>query len=145
PGKHTVVFSFIGFEPKEAEITLAKGQPLVLDITLYPAATSLEVVEVIANKRDRAKEIMKLVREKRRDYLSAIENYRCETYIKVSLEKESLKTSEDDSTIATDSIAHVRESLHLIESRSQTYFSAPGKFKEVIEGYSDHSRKKGPS
>jgi hypothetical protein len=98
-------------------------------------------LQVYADKRDRAKEIMKEVRDMRPVYLKEIEWYQCETYQKTVLDK---KVKLDVDSIQTESNVNIesgdinqfykRENLNLIESISTTYFDRPRKYKEHFLG-----------
>ena len=47
PGVYTVTFTLTGFDPRQEEVTLTAGSPLVLDVTLS-LATITEEVDVVA-------------------------------------------------------------------------------------------------
>ena len=156
-GHHTVVFSFIGYETVEEEIDM-ENKPIKLIVTLKKGATLLNNVEIVADTRDRAKQIMKEVREKSGFYLDQVDNYECKTYLKTSLEKELVKPKKSDTlNFIADSITRngesspknddlksyfKKEKLNLIESVSQTYFQRPNSFKEKIEAYHDYAEQK---
>ena len=109
-GHHTVVFSFIGYETVEEEIDM-ENKPIKLIVTLKKGATLLNNVEIVADTRDRAKQIMKEVREKSGFYLDQVDNYECKTYLKTSLEKELVKPKKSDTlNFIADSITRNGES-----------------------------------
>jgi len=157
-GSHTIVFSFVGYETVEEKIVI-ENEPIKLIVTLKRGATLLNNVEIVADTRGRAKQIMKQVREKSRFYLDQVDNYECKTYLKTSLEKELVKPKKSDSLkFISDSITSVsktsaknddlksyfkKEKLNLIESVSQTYFEHPNSYKEKIEAYHDYAEQKG--
>ncbi|MBT6438270.1 MAG: carboxypeptidase-like regulatory domain-containing protein, partial [Flavobacteriales bacterium] len=157
-GSHTIVFSFVGYETVEEKIVI-ENEPIKLIVTLKRGATLLNNVEIVADTRGRAKQIMKQVREKSRFYLDQVDNYECKTYLKTSLEKELVKPKKSDSLkFIGDSITSVsktsaknddlksyfkKEKLNLIESVSQTYFEHPNSYKEKIEAYHDYAEQTG--
>lgn len=87
-GVYTIVFSSIGYETQEKEVNTFKNPTLILNIQLLESANELNAMTVYSDRRDIAKEIMGKVRDNRKDYLNAIENYSCKTYQKILLEKE---------------------------------------------------------
>ncbi len=147
-GEYTVTYSFVGYETVEKQVTIGSS-PTILDVILKESSNALKQVEIVANTKDRAKEIMKLVRDNRRDYLTAIENYTCTTYLKTSLEKESINPTSDSTSSKSkndDLKNHLKkEKLNLIESVSEVYFERPGKLKEIILGHHDYAEVHGES
>jgi hypothetical protein len=100
PGTHTLVFSQLGLQTVDTTIYVASGKSLVLNITMSSDAKMLGGVEIIAKgDRDKGKEIMKKVVAKRNDYWRDVENYKCSTYQKSSLEKIRIKRPFEDSAL----------------------------------------------
>jgi hypothetical protein len=157
-GSHLIAFSFVGYETVEEQIDMGQ-EPIKLIVMLKTSATLLNDVEIVADTRDRAKQIMKQVRNKRGFYLGQVDNYECKTYLKTSLEKELVKPKKSDSLqFISDSTTggdgqsakkddlksyFKKEKLNLIESVSQTYFERPANYKEKIEAYHDYAEQKG--
>lgn len=154
-GNYTIVFSYLGYENKEIAISM-KSAPIIKNVQLGVGAIELQDIEIVANKRDRAKYIMKQVRNQRSELLDAVNNYQCNTYLKTSLEKELKRPSKKD-TMQPDSVIikegenvkkedlknyFKKEKLNLIETISTTYFESPGKYKEVIEAHHDYAERK---
>lgn len=145
PGTYTIVFSFIGYQQFEKQITLSLNQQLKLDVELAEDISELKEIDVVGNKTDRAKAIMEKVRENRKNYTGNIHNYKCELYSKTSIEKESpfidtsLVTKEEQKTLED---YFKKEKLNLIESLSEIYFLEPSKFKEDVIMYNDFSYQK---
>jgi hypothetical protein len=146
-GSYIIVYSFVGYKTVEKEVILKNNKPQLVNVNLDEASTTLYAVEIVANTKDRAKEIMRNVRDKRKFYLSKIQNFSCDTYLKTSLEKERKKPITIDSLKNTtkekegkDMVSHLKkEKLNLIESISETYYQEPGKYKEVIVAYHDYA------
>lgn len=88
PGTYVLVFSYVGFDSTEREVRLARGEQLRLDVSLVRAATQIGTAEVVADTRDKAKEIMRNVRDRRPAYLDAVQTYACETYHRSTLMRE---------------------------------------------------------
>lgn len=90
-GSYTIVFSAIGYETQEHEVNTFKTPTLILNINFKESAKELGPLTIYSDKRDIAKEIMGKVRDKRKDYLNAVNNYSCKTYQKILLEKERIE------------------------------------------------------
>src|SRR5687768_1293405 len=43
-GSHTLVFTFLGYDKKEVDITLKQGQSLTVDVSLQPSSTEMDEV-----------------------------------------------------------------------------------------------------
>ncbi len=168
PGTHILVFSYLGYESFEAEITLTKGQILSLDVILKENSTQLGVVEVVGDTKGLAKEIMAKVRANRKHYLNQIKTYQCQTYTKTTLDRKLIKPSKSDTLLIVDDeniskrkkrknedkrkeIKENREAffnknnLEFSEVVSQTFFKSPNTFKEKIIGNQDFSEKFKPN
>ena len=153
-GKYTLVFSYLGYETIEREVDLLHNESLELQIVLNENTTELGLVEVVADTRNLAKEIMSKVRAKRKFYLDQIQLYQCETYLKTSLDRKLIKPSKKDTLVVIDekldedekkeieknrNAFFDKDNLDLVEIISKTYFKAPNNFKEKIIGQMDYS------
>ncbi len=170
PGRYTLVFSQFGFETQERQVVVG-DKTVVLDVTLKVSPKELGAV-VITTKgdRDKGKEIMKQVIKARSDYWDRVDNYKCNTYQKSSLEKvrnEKFLKDTIAKPAAPDSVevevdlqpdtvgikakkktddfdeAMKQRQLNLIESVSVTYFRSPNTFRENILAHHDYAEKKG--
>ncbi|MFK7756229.1 MAG: DUF5686 family protein [Flavobacteriales bacterium] len=140
-GSHLITFSYLGYELYEVEVELDESEELVLEVILTKSAVSLAEAEVIANSRDRAKEIMKEVRDARKGFLKATDNYEVSLYQFISLESKLKKPNKSDSlTIDKSSINEKtpslleNEILEVTEQYSTVYYKSVGKYKEYIKG-----------
>jgi hypothetical protein len=87
-GTYTLVFSQLGLVQQEHVVTISDAKPLTLNITMKSSSKELNTFEVKATgDRDRGKEIMHKVIDNRNDYWNRVQNYKCNTYEKASLEK----------------------------------------------------------
>jgi hypothetical protein len=141
PGNHTIVYSFIGHNPVEQKITINKGEYKTLNVKLENAGLELLTVEVVSDRKDKGKEIIKNAQANAKKRRKQFDSYSCETYIKTSLVSEIIKlsASEPDST-EIDSLGH-KENINLIETISQTHFSNPNQYKEIIQASHDYAEK----
>ncbi len=140
-GTYTLVFSYLGYENLEKKITVSANQRLKFDVRLTLADKQLDEIEIIADKTDRAKTIMKQARKKRIEYLNNIKNYTADCYVKTSVEKESfindvLKKRKKEESISD---YYQKENLNLIEYLAKNYYKAPDKYKEKILAYHNYS------
>lgn len=103
-GTYKLVFSSLGYASKTQEVTV-KGRPLTLDVTLEDESVEMETVTLTAGRKDPAYAIMEKVIANKKQYIQQFESYQCETYLKASLEVDTLvrkKVEEvaDSSTVA---------------------------------------------
>jgi hypothetical protein len=106
-GTHRLVVSSLGYKTKIEEI-MVKGKPLTLDILLEDEGVEIETVTLTAGRKDPAYAIMEKVIENKRLYIKQFESYQCETYLKASLEVDTLmpkKVVEVVDTVAADTSA----------------------------------------
>ena len=157
-GTYTLIYSFLGYEKFEKVVILNQNQHLKLDVKLTRAVSAIDEVEIIADKVDRAKSIMKNVRAKRKDYLNAVKNYQCEVYAKTSFEKEyhskdTIKIKDYDTTKVTVTVSEKKQDLNtvlkkdklnLIEYIAEVYYKQSAHYKKVIKAYHDFSEQKPP-
>ncbi|MEO9532046.1 MAG: DUF5686 family protein [Crocinitomicaceae bacterium] len=134
-GPIVISFSMLGFADRVDTIDVDKTINEV-EITLFEEATSLNMVEIYADKRDIAKEVMKAVIDNKKNMQRQYETYQCNTYIKTTLEKENripfLKGDEEPEG---------KQKMNFIESYSITRFKANSTFKEQVLAHHDYSEK----
>lgn len=87
-GEYRIVFQSLGYEKQVMEVSLTGNQEM--DVVLQPEAVEMEAVEVTAGRKDPAYAIMQKVIAEKRRYIKQFESYKCETYLKVSLERDTL-------------------------------------------------------
>ena len=120
------------------------------DIMMEPGDLLLDSVNISIGKRDPAYEIMKQVIDSKKEYIRQFESYVCETYLKVSLETDTLPSRSQLKTMTTsqlDSLYHTedeRPKLNFIESQSTTYFQYPKTYKSIVHAYRDMAEQKNP-
>jgi Family of unknown function (DUF5686)/CarboxypepD_reg-like domain len=88
-GVHRLVYSSIGYQSKTVEVTVA-GKPLTVDVTLEDESVQIETVTLTAGRKDPAYAIMEKVIANKKEYIQQFEGYKCETYLKASLEVDTL-------------------------------------------------------
>ena len=172
PGSYTLVFSQLGLATQEQPVTIAEGKTTVLNVTMRSSTVSLNTFEIsVKGDRDKGREIMKQVIDKRSEYWDRVNNYQCRTYQKISLEKASTNPTERDSSLAELERKKLKEDsttrfktkkkkerkekelkeaqdalkdkrLNLIESVTETYFERPGRFKENVLAQHDFTEQR---
>ncbi len=147
PGSYTLIYSYMGHKSAERQIELKKGQKLRLNVNLPKTDVQIHEVEIVANKKNKAKSILSKVRRNRRKYLNSVKDYECSIYAKTSIEKQKYNKLKDSNNIKYDKNEDFtsymnRENMNLIEYVSQIYFKSPNKRKERIIAYHDFSMKK---
>ncbi|MCB9195874.1 MAG: carboxypeptidase-like regulatory domain-containing protein [Flavobacteriales bacterium] len=147
-GTYTIVYSFVGYKTLEKTYSLTSSNE-INDTIILKEDNTLGEVQVYSDQRDRAKEIMAEVRKLRSDFNKGIEYFKCESYIKTSIDKK-VKLDPDSFPNNASEISYSKdlnqffkqENLNLIESFSTTYYDRPNKFKEEFHAYHDYSETK---
>lgn len=88
-GTYNLVFQSLGYTKKTIEVTIANAHQH-LDVVLEPETIVVDTVQVTAKKKDRAYEIMAEVIKNKKQYIQQFESYKCQTYLKASLEVDTL-------------------------------------------------------
>jgi hypothetical protein len=131
-GEYEVSVSAIGFEIHTEKITIHENFN-TLDFVMKPAIQEIdEVVIVGKTTKERGKEIMKQVIDKRSYFYDLVSEFSCDTYCFTSLEKDKLDTIVKDSIIG-------KEKLNLSEWRALTSYKKPAKFKDEFYAFNDFS------
>jgi hypothetical protein len=128
-GVHILDFSAPGYKTKRDTVHLT--QNITYSVVLQDDIKELEEVTVAyQTKRERGKEIMKEVIDKRPYYQDLITNYTCDTYCYSSLEKGKLDSIQKDSIIG-------KEKLNILEWRSKSFVGGQNRFKDEFYAFND--------
>lgn len=133
-GTYVLTFSMLGFE-KRSDTIVVTEKLTYHETVLYEKTTSLGAVEIYADKKDIAKEVIGHVIDNKKNLGRAYETYQCETYTKTSLEKENRVPF-----MATTG-APAKERMNLIESYSITHFKQNATYHEQILAHHDYAEK----
>jgi hypothetical protein len=149
-GNYNLKISSVGSVSMEKQISIADKQYLDLGIIHLEDQNELGEVTIYQNSRDKAKEIMRHVRDKRKDYLRAIDEFTCNSYSKIWLEQQDLKWKQPDTTQITQKSKKEKKKKRKnkklnteqkIDSLVESYYKepAPTEFTELnlIETYSE--------
>lgn len=138
PGKHTVVFQALGYEKKNVTVEITT-QHQELNITLAAKTTELQEVNISAQGKDPAYEIIKNAIKARENFRRPVTGYSCNVYLKSSLEKEFLKKDTSKTNPLPKTLT--KEKMNFIESYGKLFVDYPNNLKEVKEAYRDFSEK----
>ncbi len=155
PGHYQVVFSSVGYIPQEIPIVVRDGESVV-NVTLRVSDVELDQILVRAKKKDAAYEIIQKVTENRDKYLKAIENYRCNLYLRAgeffseenpNAEKNKnlevqIEFSPDADPFTNDQTDTLSKD-NLVEIYSDLSFQYPDDFKDIRLGYKKYGDDKG--
>jgi len=132
PGLYTLVFQYVGFARQEVELNLSASREL--NVSLKPDAVSLQEV-VVGLGEDPAYAIMRKAIKKRKLYLSPVNEYSCQSYIK-GLERLISVPEKIKKLVKLASGENIDSTqlgvIYLSESESRYYFKKPALSKEVM-------------
>ena len=75
-GSYTLVFSQLGLETIEKQVTVSESQPVVLNVVMRPQIKTLSTVTITTNgDRDKGREIMRKVIDNRSVYWERVNTY----------------------------------------------------------------------
>jgi hypothetical protein len=134
-GEMIVSYSMLGFETK-TDTVLVENKINIHNVTLIEQTTELNTVEIYADKRDIAKEVMKALIDNKKNMKRQFESYQCYTYIKTGLEKENrlpMFKGEDE--------PDGKQKMNFIESYSISKYQAANTYKEEVLAHQDFSDK----
>lgn len=139
--KVVIEVTMIGFESKSDTVIILHRNN-TLDFVLAEKATSLNTVEIYADEKNVAKEVMKSVIDNKKNLKKSFESYQCNTYIKTSLEKErrfpQFGNNDDEEELIEE---EGRQKMNFIESYSRTKFKRSNTYKEEVVAHHDYAEK----
>lgn len=143
PGTYTLVYNYIGYQTFEKVVVVKSNQNLTVDVYLQKSDVKITEIEIVADKVDKAKKIMRNVRHFRKTYLTSVDNFKCESYVKTSIENEYEEQISDSTVNDKDFQTYLnKKNMNLIEYVAKTYFKRPDKYKEVILAYHNFTEDK---
>lgn len=134
-GEMVITYSMLGFESKTDTVSV-EDKINIHDVELLEVSTELSAVEVYADKRDIAKEVMKATIDHKKFMKRQYESYQCNTYIKTTLEKENRMPM-----FKKDDEPEGRQKMNFTESYSISRFQQNNTFKEEYLAHHDFSDK----
>ncbi|WP_370457527.1 DUF5686 and carboxypeptidase regulatory-like domain-containing protein [Rufibacter sp. XAAS-G3-1] len=131
PGKHTVVFQYVGYKSQTRAIEVVEEEtpkPLVLNVQLLPDVYNLNEVRVSLSGKNPAYGIMEQVIAKREYHLKEVQAFTAQVYVKglqrlINVPKRVLGIMKVPAGLKPGI-------LYLSESVSEMSFMQPGKYRE---------------
>lgn len=105
-GNYNLVVSCLSYQKKTVPVEIAGNTELKIE--LETADVALGTVEVTADRKDPAYKIMEEVIKRKGDFVKQFDSYQCETYLKVSLEREPYFRQTEVVDTKADSIEKAR-------------------------------------
>ncbi|GAB5416407.1 MAG: DUF5686 and carboxypeptidase regulatory-like domain-containing protein [Crocinitomicaceae bacterium] len=150
-GVHTLVFTAIGYNDLEVQVTVDKLEPTVQNVYLEQAVKELNNVEVSTKKKNIGWMIVQNVIDHKKDMIQQMDGYTCDIYIKgVETFDKKLKESVisvDESGAPTDVFQEEEDAknsklkdaarLNMIEVNITKHFQYPKSVKELRTGYDE--------
>ncbi len=144
-GNHTVVFSYLGYTLQAKSINI-KNSVVFLDLALAKSTVELKNAEVVGDTRDRAREIMKKVRNARSSISDFTEDFSVASYQLINLESILARPSKGDTVIfnnrlelgKTNGFPFADQILELTETIGTTYYKSGKGYKEEILATKTH-------
>ena len=132
PGNYEVIFQHLGYQQHIENINLQKD--MELNVTLQQ--TQLQIRDVVINgNEDQALIVIRKAIAKRKYFLSVVESYSCDAYVKGMqriLEAPNKILGRKINTTGLLTGPNNSGILYLSESQSKLYYKKPNKFHEVI-------------
>lgn len=133
PGKHEIIFQYVGFKKESREVNIETNQ--TLNITLQSDNYQLKEVQVTAGE-DPAYAVIRQAIKKRKTYLNQVNSYTCRAYIKGLQRLNSipknlgklLKITTGENPIDSSMLGVI----YLSESESKYHFRKPDSEKEIM-------------
>lgn len=144
-GIHTILFSYLGYK-QISKTVFIKNDQISLDIVLSKATVELRNAEVIGDTKDKAREVMKKVRDSRRNIFDFTEDFSASSYQLITLEA-SLKKSSSTDTASYNKELKLTENndftfdkkiLNLTETIGNNYYKNGKGYKELILATKTH-------
>ncbi|MFT6245209.1 MAG: hypothetical protein ACJA0U_002655 [Salibacteraceae bacterium] len=147
-GVQTLVFTCIGFENIEVQITVDKREPTVRNVYLKQVFQEVEGVSVSAKKKNIGWMIVKNVIDHKKEMIRQMDSYSCDIYIKgvetFDKKKKPEKTTEEENKpvdIFQEEEDKIKEKikaearLNMIEINLEKHYQYPKDIKEIRTGY----------
>jgi hypothetical protein len=140
PGAYTILCQYVGYSREEKKTTIGTGHT-ELNFTLSPQQTTMKEVVVHAGGEDPAYEIIRNAIKKKKDYVSPLDSFTCEAYIKTLIKTRKIGDrilgqkieQKDKKEMGVDSAG--KGIIYLSESLTKIAYKKPNKIKlEVLSG-----------
>ena len=144
-GNHNVVFSYLGYTSQAKSVNV-KNDQISLDVVLSKATVELRDAEVIGDTKDKAREVMKKVRDSRRSISDYTEDFSASSYQLITLETPLKKGSSLDTAsynkglklTETYDFNFDKKILKLTETIGNSYYKNGKGYKELVLASKTH-------
>ncbi|MCU0390543.1 MAG: DUF5686 and carboxypeptidase regulatory-like domain-containing protein, partial [Thermoflexibacter sp.] len=131
-GNYTIVFRHLGYETQTKQVSL-QGRDVEINMEMKLQTVQLKEVTVSAKDEDPAYAIIRQAQAKRKFYLSQVNKYEANVYMKASYYVKNAPKKILGKEIVIVGLDKERNGIvYLSESMSKYYFQAPNKSKEVM-------------
>ncbi len=148
-GVQTVVYTCIGYEDLEVQVTVNQFEPTVKNVYLSELVKELNNIEVSAKHKNIGWMIVQNVINHKKEMLQQMDGYTCEIYIKgvetFDKKERAPEPTEEENTGPVDVFQEEEDNLkkklkeeariNLIEINLTKHFQYPNKIKEIRNGY----------
>ena len=144
-GIHTIVFSYLGYN-QTSKTVFIKNDQISLDIVLSKATVELRNAEVIGDTKNKAREVMKKVRDYRRSISNYTEDFSASSYQLITLETPLKRGSSLDTAsynkglklTETYDFNFDKKILKLTETIGNSYYKNGKGYKELVLATKTH-------
>ncbi len=161
PGEYDLVFSSVGYKTKTINVIIRQAD---LNKNVYLESSSKELDEIVvkANKKDPAYAIIQKAAENRKNFLTQLETYRANVYVKAREDIENSKKKKavaeegnieadleeeidpfEKQKLANKKLDAELAKLNLLEMELQLNYQYPNNYKEERTGYKLYGKKDG--
>lgn len=147
-GVHNLVFTAVGYNDLEVQVTVDKLEPTVQTVYLEQVVKDIEGVEVSTKKKNIGWMIVQNVIDHKKEMIRQMDSYTCDIYIKgvetFDRKQKKSETAEEETTPKDvfqeeedAKEAKIKESvrLNMIEVNITKHFQYPKDVKEIRTGY----------
>ena len=141
PGKYVLQISAMSYDTLTTEIRVSGKKAITKDFVLQDSSNELNSIEIFANSRDIAREVISNAMEKRSGYYANYARTRFDMYQKISLQREFPDTNSTDSLIKDlkrKERPRIMDQEELRESYSAVIGNRP-RFHEKILAYKNYN------
>ncbi len=158
PGIYNFVFSSLGYESRTLQIVIT-DKPTTKNLWLQASSIELNEVVVKANRRDPAYEIIQKVIDNREKYLTQVNSFKTQVYVRASETvdvKKKKKQEEQEEDLGDkkgpplDPAAEAKkkederlEGINLVEMQLTLNYESPDNYKEERTAYKLYGKKEG--
>jgi len=133
-GNHEIIFQFIGYKTHAENVSAESDeQKIILNVKMEPQPYEIAEVTVKANAEDPAYEVIRKAIKMRKYYLTQVQSYSCDVYIKGLQRVTSYPKKFMGYDVNAEGVIDPKTGIfYLSESASKFYFKQPDKAYEKM-------------